>query len=202
MQEFEDIKSIWHNHSVEVKISAGEMLQQAKKEVNNIRNKSLLNIIGMGLSFVAVACLWLFFDFNSWTTHVGITILIIAIAIYTFILYRGHQLISKTDFTANPHDFLNKLRAYQISRYSLYNRLFWIYMIALCVGSALFFFEILSYFSFWKQILVVVLSLAWFIFCSTILRNIVIKKEKERIALLIEKFERISAQFKEQTPNS
>jgi hypothetical protein len=201
MQEFEDIKSLWHNHTVEVKISSGEMLQQAKKEVNSIRNKSLLNIIGMGLSFIAVACLWLFFDFNSWTTHAGITILITAIAVYTFILYRGHRLISETDFTANPHDFLSELRIYQISRYSLYNRLFWIYMIALCVGSALFFFEVLSYFSFWKQILVVVFSLGWFIFCATILRSIVIKKEKERIALLIEKFERISAQFKEQTHN-
>jgi membrane protein YdbS with pleckstrin-like domain len=201
MQEFEDIKSLWHNHTVEVKISSGEMLQQAKKEVKSIRNKSLLNIIGMGLSFVAVACLWLFFDFNSWTTHAGITILITAIAIYTFILYRGHRLISETDFTANPNDFLSELRVYQISRYILYNRLFWIYMIALCVGSALFFFEVLSYFSFWKQVLVVMLSLGWFIFCSTILRSIVIKKEKERIALLIEKFERISAQFKEKTHN-
>ncbi|MBG6234300.1 membrane protein YdbS with pleckstrin-like domain [Pedobacter sp. CAN_A7] len=199
MQEFEDIKSLWHNHTVEVKISSGEMLQQVKKEVNSIRTKSLFNIIGMGLSFVAIACLWLFFDFNSWTTHAGITILITAIAVYTFILYRGHRLITETDFTANPHDFLTGLRVYQVSRYNLYNRLFWIYMIALCVGSALFFFEVLSYFSFWKQALVVVLSFGWLIFCSTIVRNIVIKKEKERIALLIEKFERISAQFKEQT---
>jgi membrane protein YdbS with pleckstrin-like domain len=199
MQEFEDIKSLWHNHTVEVKISSGEMLQQVKKEVNSIRNKSMLNIVGMGLSFVAIACLWLFFDFHSWTTHVGVTILITAIAVYTFILYRGHRLISETDFTANPNDFLEELRVYQISRYNLYNRLYWIYMIALSLGSAFFFYEILAYFSLWKQVLVVVLSFGWLIFCSTIIRSMVIKKEKERIALLIEKFERISAQFKEQT---
>jgi len=201
MQEFDDIKSLWHNHPVEVKISSGEMLQQVKKEVNSVRTKSLLNIIGMGFSFVAVACLWLFFDFNSWTTHAGITILITAIAVYTFILYRGHRLISETDFTANPNDFLSELRVYQVSRYSLYNRLFWIYLIALSVGSALFFFEILAYFSLWKQVLVVVLSFGWLIFCATFVRKLVIKKEKERIALLIEKFERISTQFKEHTPN-
>ena len=187
---------------MEVKISSGEMLQQVKKEVNSIRSKSLLNIIGMGFSFVAVACLWVFFDFNSWTTHAGITILITAIAVYTFILYRGHRLISETDVTANPNDFLSELRIYQVSRYSLYNRLFWIYLIALSVGSALFFFEVLAYFSLWKQVLVVVLSFGWLIFCATIVRNLVIKKEKERIALLIEKFERISAQFKEHTPNA
>jgi H+/Cl- antiporter ClcA len=197
MQEFEDIKSLWHSHTVEVNISSGEMLAQAKKEVNGMRNKSLLNILGMCLSFVAIACLWLFFDFNSWTTHAGITIVITAIAVYTFILYRGHRLISKSDFTAHPNAFLNELKAYQISRYSLYNKLYWIYTMALSLGIGLYFFEVLAYFSFWKQCLAVVLTFGWLVFCSTLVRKIVMNKEKERIALLIEKFERISAQFKE-----
>lgn len=195
MQEFKDIQSLWHSHSVEVNISSAEMLSQAKKEVNGIRTKSLFNIIGMSLSFVAIACLWLFFDFNSWTTHIGITILITAIAVYTYILYRGHRLISKNDFTAHPSEFLSQLKIYQISRYSLYNRLYWIYTIALSLGSALFFYEVLAYFSLWIQVAVVVFTFAWLIFCSTIIRKIVIKREKERIALLIEKFERISTQF-------
>ena len=195
MQEFEDIQSLWHSHSVEVNISSGEMLAQAKKEVNGIRTKSLFNIIGMGLSFAAIACLWLFFDFNNWTTHVGITILVTAIAVYTYILYRGHRLISNTDFTLHPSEFLSQLKIYQISRYSLYNRLYWIYTFALSLGSALFFYEILAYFSFWIQLAIVAFTFSWLIFCSTIIRKIVIKREKERIALLIEKFERISAQF-------
>jgi len=173
------------------------MLAQAKKEVNSMRTKSLLNILGMCLSCVAIACLWLFFSFNSWTTHAGITIVITAIAVYTFILYKGHLLISRNDFTAHPNDFLSQLKLYQLSRYSLYNKLYWIYIIALSFGIALYFYEILAYFSFWKQLLAIGLTFGWLIFCSTVFRKIVIKKEKERIALLIEKFERISAQFKE-----
>lgn len=197
MQEFDDIQSLWNSHTVEVKISSGEMLAQAKKEVNSMRTKSLLNILGMCLSFVAIACLWLFFSFNSWTTHIGITILITAIAVYTFILYRGHRLISKKDFTAHPNDFLQELKLYQLTQYNLYNNLYWIYTIALSLGTALLFVEILAYFSLWKQLLAIGLTFGWLIFCSTIFRKIVIKKEKERIALLIEKFERISTQFKE-----
>jgi membrane protein YdbS with pleckstrin-like domain len=197
MQEFEDIQSLWQSHSVEVNISSEEMLAQAKKEVNGIRTKSLLNITGMCLSFVALVCLWVFFDFQSWTTHLGITITISAIAVYTFILYRGYRLIAKNDFTAHPNEFLSQLKLYQLNCYNLYNKLFWIYTIALSVGSILYFFEILSYFSFWKQCLAVVLTFGWLIFCSTVLRKAVLKREKERISLLIEKFERISAQFKE-----
>lgn len=197
MQEFKDIQSLWHSHSVEVNISSDEMLVQAKKEVNSIRTKSLLNLIGMGLSFVTIACLWLFFDFNSWTTHAGITIIITSIAVYTLVLYKGHRLISQNDFTANPNDFLSQLKLYQLSRYSLYNKLYWIYTIALSLGIGLYFYEILSYFSFWKQCLTVILTFGWLIFCSTVFRKTVIKRDKERIALLIEKFERISAQFKE-----
>ncbi len=197
MQEFEDIQSLWDAHTVKVKISSGEMLAQVKKEVNNLRNKSLLNIFGMCFSLLAIACVWFFFDFNAWTTHLGISVLIVAIAVCTFVLYRSHRLISKSDFTAHPNDFLKELKLYQLSRYSLYNKLYWIYTVALCLGIGLYFFEILAYFSFWKQCLAVVLTLSWLIFCSTILRRIVVNKEKERIALLIEKFERISAQFKE-----
>ena len=45
------------------------------------------------------------------------------------------------------------------------------------------------------QIVAIVVTIGWMIFCSTLVRKAVIKKDKERIALLIEKFERISGQF-------
>lgn len=171
------------------------MLNQAKKEVSTLRTKSILNIIGMAASLVAIASLWLFIDFQSWTTHAGLSITITAIAIYTFILYRGHRLISQNDVTAHPEAFLAQLKTYQLSRFKLYNKLYWFYVIALTLGMILYFFEILAYFELPTQILIIILSLAWMVFCSTLLRNAVIKREKERIALLIEKFERLSSQF-------
>ena len=196
MQEFDHIQSLWQSHSVEVKISSGEMLQQAKKEVNAIRNKSLLNIAGMLFSFIALAILWLFFDFNSWTTHAGLTIFMTAIAASTFMLYRSHRLISKNDFTTNPHQFLASLKDYQLSRFSLYNKIYWIYAITLSLGIVLYFFEILAYFDFWAQSIIILFTFGWILFCSTLVRRAVMKKEKERIALLIEKFERLENQFK------
>jgi membrane protein YdbS with pleckstrin-like domain len=198
MQEFDHIQSLWQSHSIEVKISSGEMLTQAKKEVNAIRNKSLLNIAGMLLSFIALAILLLFFDFNSWTTYAGLGIFLTAIAASTFMLYKSHRFISRNDFTTNPHEFLASLKSYQLSRFSLYNKMYWIYAIALSLGIILYFFEILAYFDTWVQCLIILLTFGWMIFCSTLVRRAVMKKEKERIALLIEKFERLGSQFKEQ----
>lgn len=197
MQEFDHIEALWAKHTVDVKISADEMLKQAKKEVNGMRTKSLLNIVGMLISFFAVAALWLFFDFQSWTTHAGISVVIIAVGVYTVILYNNYRIISKSDFTVNPNEFIEKLKLYQINRISLYNRLYWFYAIALSVGMALYFIEILGHLDTWIQILAVVFSFGWIIFCSTLVRKAIIKKDKERIALLIEKFERISGQFQE-----
>lgn len=197
MQEFDHLQSLWQSHSVEVKISSGEMLQQAKKEVNAIRNKSILNIGGMLLSFIALALLWMFFDFNSWTTHAGLTIFMAAIAASTFMLYRSHRLIAKNDFTINPNQFLASLKSYQLSRYSLYSKIYWIYAIALSLGIVLYFFEILAYFDLWAQCLIIFFTFGWILFCSTLVRRAVMKKEKERIALLIEKFERLENQFQE-----
>lgn len=198
MQEFEHIQSLWQSHSVEVKISSEEMLGQAKKEVNTLRNRSLLNIVGMVVSFVAINGMLLYFDFDSWTTTLGIGIIVVAIAVSTVLLYREHRLISRNDFTEHPTVFLNNLREYQVSRYNLYNKLFWFYVAVVSFGVVLFFFETLQHLSIWVQGTIVVLTVLWMTFCATILRKAYMKKEKERIDLLIEKFERISAQFEQE----
>lgn len=197
MQDFDHIEALWAKHIVDVKISAEDMLKQAKRDVSNMRTKSLLNIIGMVLSIFAVAAIWLFYDFNSLSTHLGISIIILAVTVYTIILYQNHKTISNSDFTQNPNDFIQKLKVYQLQRHVLYNRLYWFYVIALSLGMALYFYEILNHLSLWLQLLIIFVSFGWVVFCSTLVRKAVIKKDKERIALLIEKFERISNQFKE-----
>lgn len=195
MQEFDQIEALWAKHTVDVKISADEMLKQAKKEVNGMRTKSLLNIGGMILSVIAMAMLWLFYDVQNWTTHLGISIIIITILVYTAILYNNYKIISKVDFTINPNEFITKLKLYQLDRLTMYNRLYWFYTIALSLGAGLYFIEVLSHMEFWMQIIAIVVSIGWMIFCSTLVRKAVIKKDKERIALLIEKFERIGSQL-------
>ncbi len=195
MQAFDQLQELWQKHEVEVKVSADEMLLQAKKEVNSLKLKSALNILGMLASFVAIAILWMFMHFESWTTHVGISIVIVAIAVYTLILYRDHRLISQNDATAHPHEYLHNLKTYQLNRYKLYNSLYWFYVIALSLGIIFYFIEILTYLNTVQKTAAVVLTFLWILFCSTILRKAVIKREKERISLLIEKFERIGGQI-------
>lgn len=195
MQEFNQIEALWAKHTVDVNISAEDMLKQAKKEVNSITTKSLLNILGMCLTVLAMAMLWLFYDVQSWTTHVGISIIILAIAVYTIILYNNYRIIAKSDFTVNPNEFIASLKQYQINSFAMYNRLYWFYAVALSLGMVFFFVEILAHMELWMQSIAIILSLGWMIFCATLVRKAVIKKDKERIALLIEKFERISGQF-------
>ncbi|RZK59704.1 MAG: hypothetical protein EOO91_04310 [Pedobacter sp.] len=197
MQEFDHIEALWAKHTVDVKISADDMLKQAKKEVTSLRTKSLLNMGVMLLSAAAMMMLWLFYDVQTWTTHLGISVIIMAIAVYTLILYNNYRIISKSDFTVNPTEFIGSLRLYQIKRLALYNKLYWFYAIALSLGTILYFVEILDHLSLWAQIIALTLSFGWMIFCSTLVRKAVIKRDKERIALLIEKFERISGQFHE-----
>ncbi len=151
MQQFDQIEALWAKHTVDVNISAEEMLKQAKKEVNGMRTKSLLNIGGMILSVIAMAMLWLFYDVQNWTTHAGISIIIITILVYTTILYNNYKIISKVDFTVNPNEFIAKLKIYQLNRLAMHNRLYWFYTLALSLGMALYFIEILAHMEFWMQ---------------------------------------------------
>jgi hypothetical protein len=47
------------------------------------------------------------------------------------------------------------------------------------------------------QIGIIAFTIFWMALCATILRRAYMKREKERLDLLIEKFERISEQFNE-----
>ncbi|TDG35697.1 hypothetical protein EZJ43_11790 [Pedobacter changchengzhani] len=195
MQAFDQIQELWQKHEVEVKVSADEMLQQVKKEVGGIKFKSALNIIGMLVSLVAILSVWVFFHFESWTTHVGLGITAIAVLIYTLILYRDYKLIANNDITDHPQKFLNGLKTYQLNRYSLYNKLYWFYTIALSLGLIFYFIEVLSSFTIIQKSIAIGLTFLWILFCSTLVRKKVMKREKQRIDLLIEKFERINGQF-------
>jgi hypothetical protein len=197
MQEFDHIQSLWQSHSVEVKISSDEMLLQSKKEVASIRAKSRLNLFGMIGSLATLGALLLFAEFESWTTLAGLSIIVILVAIYTFILYKDHKLIAQNDFTDRPKAFLNKLKAYQVNKFTLYNKLYWVYIAALSIGAILYFYEKLNQMSPIVQIILVVFTIIWMVLCATVFRKSYLKGEKERIALLIEKFERISEQFED-----
>lgn len=195
MQAFDHLQELWQKHQVDVKVSADEMLQQAKKEVNGIKFKSIANIIGMLISFITFASLWLFFDFQSWTTHLGVSLILIAIAASTAILYRDYRLISNTDFTQDPKSFLSNLKTYQLNRFSLYHKLYWFYTIVISLGVLFYFIEITKTLNIVQAVVAILVTVIWIVFCSTMVRRTVIKRERERIELLIEKFERITAQF-------
>nr|WP_068887400.1 hypothetical protein [Pedobacter panaciterrae] len=198
MQEFDHIQSLWQSHSVEVKISSEEMLSQAKKEVSGIKTRSLLNILGMIISFASLVALLVFYPFTSWTTQAGLSIIIIAIAVSTFILYKDYKIISRSDFTQHPNEFLSQLKIYQLNKFSIYNKLYWFYAAAICLGFILYFYEMLNNLELWFQIGITSFSVFWMALCATFLRKAYLKREKERLDLLIEKFERISSQFKDQ----
>jgi hypothetical protein len=198
MQEFDHIQSLWQSHSVEVKISSEEMLSQAKKEVAGIRTRSLFNIFGMILSFAAVVALLLFSPFNSWTTQTGLIIIIVSVAISTLILYKDYRIIRQNDFTVHPSAFLSKLKIYQLNKFTIYNKLYWFYAMALSLGCIFYFYEVLDHLNLIVQIGIIAFTIFWMALCATILRKAYVKREKERLDLLIEKFERISEQFHEQ----
>lgn len=197
MQEFDHIQSLWQSHSVEVKISSDEMLAQAKKEVTSIRTRSLFNISGMVLSFAAIVALLLFSPFNSWTTQTGLIIIIISVAISTLILYKDYRIIRQNDFTEHPSAFLSKLKIYKLNKFTIYNKLYWFYATAMSLGFIFYFYEVLNNLSPAFQIGIIAFTIFWMALCATILRRAYMKREKERLDLLIEKFERISKQFKE-----
>ena len=174
------------------------MLAQVKKDLGTIRSRSMLNIAGMTGSFLAFGAILLFFNFSSPTIVPGVSIILLTIAIYTLLLYREHRLISGNDYTVYPDKFLARLHQYQLSRFQLYTRLYWFYTGAISIGLVLCFAGTLEKLELWIQAAFIIFTCLWILFCATVLRRSFMRKEKERIGLLVEKFERLNSQFREQ----
>lgn len=197
MQAFNDIQELWQKHEVSARMSAHEMLLLAKKDINKIKSKSFVTILIMGITALITLTIPAFIPFNAPTTYLGILIIFLSIVIFMSLLWRDYRLLNKTDYSIDPSLYLEHLKEYQLNRFKLYNNLYWLYTIALILGLFFYNIEIFEFLSTTQKYLSVIATVLWIVFCSTFVRNAVINREKERIALLIERFERIKSQLSE-----
>ena len=195
MKDFEHLMSVWQDQPKKDKLSVDEALRQVKKGVGSMSRKLLWNIAGMLFSLTGIFIVMFFFVFKSFTTYLGIAILLVTIIIYALMMIRDYKLINKRDITINPSEYLQGLKEYQKNRAAVYGWMYYIYVLLISVGLALYFFEVLMNTSAQFKLIAYGLTAAWLIFCTFYLKNRIFKNEEEKLNLMIERLERLQGQF-------
>src|ERR1700743_3460520 len=106
MKDFDQLMSVWQGQPKQDQLSVDEVLKQVKKGVNNMSSRLMWNIVSMSFSFIAILLVMLFFVFFSWVTYLGMTIILLTLILYIFMMVRDYKLIHSRDITINPADYL------------------------------------------------------------------------------------------------
>jgi len=195
MKDFEHLMSVWQGQPKPEQLSVDEALKQAKRGLSDLSSKLRMNILGMMITFVCLFLIMLFSVFQSWLTYTGIALIMITVIIYASMMIRDYKLIKNRDITIHPAHYLQSLKEYQKSRAKVYGWMLYVYVILLSIGLALNFFEVLMHRSVQFKLAVYSLTIGWLLFCTFYLKGRIFKNEQEKLALIIDRLERLQDQF-------
>jgi len=194
MKDFDHLMSVWQGQPKQDQLSVDEVLKQVKKGMRGITNQLYWGIVAMvavlGLTFIITV----FFAFQ-WLTYVGLLIMLITMLLYAVLIVRNYRILKKHDATLNPNEYLQDLKEYQKNRAKIAGWFYYIFVMLISLGLALYFVEILRNASTAYRAAVYSFTIIWFLFLTLYYKKRIFKNEEEKLNLMIERLERLQGQF-------
>lgn len=195
MKDFDHLMSVWQGQPKPDQLSVDDVLKQVKKGIRSITTKLYWTIVAM-VAIAAFAFIVTFFlAFKSWITTVGILIVLVTMLMYLSLVVRHYHILSKRDATQNPSEFLDSLKAYQKTRTKIIGWFYYIYILLISAGLALYFAEVLSTSSLLFKLITYGSIIIWFLFTTFYLKPRMFKNEEEKLNLMIDRLVRLKEQF-------
>ena len=195
MKEFEHLMSVWQGQPKPDRLSVDEALKQVKKGIRGITSKLYWGIVAMIAVIVCAFIITFFFAFRSPATTIGILIILVTMLMYLSLMVRHYHILNKHDLTLNPNDYLNTLKEYQKNRTKIVGWFYYIYMLLISAGLALYFIEVLENAPLYFKLVTYGSTIIWFLFTTFYLKPRMFKNEEEKLNLMIDRLMRLQEQF-------
>ncbi|HEY8781380.1 MAG TPA: hypothetical protein VIM16_07200 [Mucilaginibacter sp.] len=195
MKEFEHLMSVWQGQPKPDKLSVDEALKQVKKGIRGITQKLYWGIVAMIALIVCAFIITFFFAFRSPATIVGILIILITMLMYLSLIVSQYHILNKHDLTQNPTDYLNTLKEYQKKRSKVIGWFYYVFMLLISTGLALYFIEVLDEAPFYFKLITYGSTILWFLFITFYVKPRMFKNEEEKLNLMIDRLIRLQEQF-------
>ena len=195
MKEFEHLMSVWQGQPAAGKLSVDEALKQVKKGIRGITNKLYWGIMAMITLILCAFIITFFFAFRSPATIIGILIILVAMLMYLSLIIRHYHILNKHDLTQNPTEYLNTLKEYQKKRSKVIGWFYYVFMLLISTGLALYFIEVLEKAPVYFKLITYGATIIWFLFITFYLKPRMFKNEEEKLNLMIDRLIRLQEQF-------
>lgn len=195
MKEFEHLMSVWQGQPKPDKLSVDEALKQVKKGIRGITTKLYWGIVAMIALIACAFIITFFFAFRSPATTIGILIILITMLMYLSLIVRHYHILNKHDLTQNPTEYLDTLKEYQKNRSKVVGWFYYVFMLLISTGLALYFIEVLESAPLYFKLITYGSTIIWFLFITLYVKPRMFKNEEEKLNLMIDRLIRLQEQF-------
>jgi Ca2+/Na+ antiporter len=195
MKEFEHLMSVWQGQPKPDKLSVDEALKQVKRGIRGITTRLYWGIVAMIALIACAFIITFFFSFRSTATTIGILIILVTMLMYLSLIVRHYHILNKHDLTQNPTAYLNTLKEYQRNRSKVIGWFYYVFLLLISTGLALYFIEVLEKAPVYFKIITYGSTIIWFLFITLYLKPRMFKNEEEKLNLMIDRLIRLQEQF-------
>jgi hypothetical protein len=103
---------------------------------------------------------------------------------YLSLMVRHYHILNKHDLTQNPAEYLDTLKQYQKNRAKVTGWFYYIYMMLISAGLALYFVEVLDDAPLYFKLITYGSTIIWFLFITFYLKPRMFKTEEEKLAVV------------------
>jgi FtsH-binding integral membrane protein len=198
MEDFENLKKLWQQESpTPPKIDVSALKKSTQSNQRHLERSQLKAIITLTLT--ALFIFWLGFfsslQFRSRLTYAAMIMIIVVCLAQVAVCISIYRRLRRFNVAAPATEHLQQWENYYRFRQKQIKINTPLYSLALGIGLAGYYLEILRYFSLFYQILIWAVTLAWILFAHFVLGRRTIRKEYQRLEEIIDNLRKLQQQL-------
>jgi hypothetical protein len=194
MKEFDDLISVWKEQK-ENSLSVEQVLLNINTQRNKMAFKLFLAVLAMFASVIVMIAVWIFIDIKSIYTHIGLSMLVSLVFIYSILMIRNLRSLKTTDKLLSPKQHIAQLKKIQQEQNIMNTYYLKIYFVILTVGLLLYYQEILAPASMLFKVITYVVTISWLLFAQFYIGRRNIAKNNAKMQAMLNELEKIENQL-------
>ena len=194
MNDSTDLKALWRRQE-----SVMPDIESVFEKAKQYKKKNLIKLLATNLLLLAtsvfIGCIWYFCQPQMLTTKIGISLVILAMAIYMVVYNQMLPLLLNAGDTNDTSHYLKNLFKIKAQQKFLLTTMLNLYYLMLSTGIFLYLLEFAPLTLNVWSVVVYTLSFGWILFSWFYFRKKEMKKREKTIDELINKFEAIERQL-------
>lgn len=194
MKEFDDLMSVWKEQKLNT-LSVEQVLAGINTKRNKMALKLMFAVIAMLFSIVVMLSVWIFLDFEKFTTHLGLSLLVSLVFIYSMMMLRNTFVLRNSNKLLSPKEHIVQLKKIKKDQQKMTNVYMKIYFVILLVGLLLYYYEVLAEASIALKIGAYSITIAWMVYAQFVIGKKQSVKNNAKLDEMISSLENIENQL-------